>query len=89
MLKALEKQIKTVEDQEEKQIKVIEDYKKQLDNKNELSNTELFFSRETEILQNTYSKRLEKIDKLSKKIDYGDLNFIVNSSGLETNFIEL
>ena len=26
---------------------------------------------------------------MSKKIDYGDLKFIVNSSGLETNFSKL
>ena len=36
-----------------------------------------------------YNKRLNKIDELSEKIDYGDLIFIVNSSGLETNFSEL
>ena len=31
-------------------------------------------------------KRLNKIDELSKKIDYGDLKFILNSIGLETDF---
>ena len=36
-----------------------------------------------------YNKRLDKIDELSETIDYGDLKFIVNSSGLETNFSEL
>ena len=29
------------------------------------------------------------MDQLSKTIDYGDLKFIVNNSGLETNFSEL
>ena len=38
---------------------------------------------------NIYNKRLDKIDKLSKKIDYGHLKFIVNSTGLETDFSEL
>ena len=46
-------------------------------------------SKEKEIFKNIYNKRLNKIDELSKKIDYGDLIFIVNSSGLETNFSEL
>ena len=36
-----------------------------------------------------YSKRLDKIDELSKKIDYGNLKFLVSSSGLETDFSEL
>ena len=36
-----------------------------------------------------YSKRLDKIDELSKKIDYDNLKFIVSSSGLETDFSEL
>ena len=29
------------------------------------------------------------MDELSKTIDYGDLKFTVNSTGLETNFSEL
>ena len=46
-------------------------------------------SKEREIFKNIYNKRLDKIDELSETIDYGDLKFIVNSSGLETNFSEL
>ena len=40
-------------------------------------------------LRKKNSKRLNKIDELSKKIDYGNLKFIVNSTRLETNFFEL
>ena len=29
------------------------------------------------------------MDELSKTIDYGDLKFIISSSGTETNFSEL
>ena len=43
------------------------------------------FSKEREIFKNIYNKRLNKIDELSRKIDYGDLKFIVHCSGLETN----
>ena len=47
-------------------------------------------SKEREIFKNIYNKRLNnKIDGLSKKIDYGNLKFIVNSSGLETKFSDL
>ena len=57
--------------------------------RNQLDNNELLLSKEREIFKNIYSKRLNKIDDLSKTIVYGDLNFIVNSSGLETDFSEL
>ena len=46
-------------------------------------------SKEREIFKNTYNKRLEKIDELSKKIDTDNLKFIVNSSGLEADISEL
>ena len=46
-------------------------------------------SKEREIFKSIYNKILDKIDELSKKIDYGDLKFIVNSSGLETDFSEI
>ena len=39
---------------------------------------------EREIFKNINNKRLDKIDALSKPIDYCDLKFIVNSGGLET-----
>ena len=36
-----------------------------------------------------YNKRLDKIDEVSKKNDYGDLEFVANNSGLQANFNEL
>ena len=92
--KAFEKQTKTIEDLGEKQIKAVEDNKKQLDNldnKKQLGNNEreALLSKEREVLKNIYCKRLSKIDELSKKIDYGNLKFIVNISGIETNISEL
>ena len=81
--KAFEKQRKAIEDLGEKQIKAIEDNKKQL------GNNELLLSKEREIFKNIYNKRLNKITELTKKIDYGDLKIIVNSSGLDTDFSEL
>ena len=89
LARAFEKQTKTIEYQGEKQIKGIEDNKKQLDNldnKTQLSNNELLLSKEREIFKTIYNKRLNKIDELSRKMDYIDLKFIINSSGLETDF---
>ena len=75
--KAFEKQTKTIEDQGEKQVKAIEDNKKQVDNKKELGDNELLLSKEREAFKNIYNKRFSEVDELSKKIDYGDLKFIV------------
>ena len=44
------------------------------------------FSKEKEIFKNIYNERLDKVDELSKKIDY---NSTVNSTCLGTDFIEL
>ena len=43
-------------------------------------------SKERKTFKNVYNKRLDKIDELSEIIDYGDLKFIVNRSGLEACF---
>ena len=75
--KAFEKQTKTIEDQGEKQVKAIEDNKKQVDNKKELDDNELLLSKEREAFKNIYDERFSEVDELSKKIDYGDLKFIV------------
>ena len=75
--KAFEKQTKTIEDQGEKQVKAIEDNKKQVDNKKELGDNELLLSKEREAFKNIYNERFSEVDELSKKIDYGDLKFIV------------
>ena len=79
---------KKIEDQGETQIKAIEENKKQLYNK-QPGNNELLLSKEIEIFKNVYDKRINKIDKLSKKNDYGDLKFISSSSGTENDFSEL
>ena len=79
---------KTIENQGEKQVKAIEVNKKQL-YINQPGNYELLISKEREIFKNIYNKRLNKIDELSKTNDYGDLKFIISSSGTETDFSEL
>ena len=86
--KSFEKQVKTIKYQGEKQIKAIEDNKRQLHNKQQ-GNNELLLSKVREILKNIYNKMLDKIDELSKTIDYGKLKLIVNNTGLETNFRQL
>ena len=86
--KAFEKQTKIIEDQGETQIKAIEENKKQLYNK-QPGNNELLLSKEIEIFKNVYEKRIDKIGKLSKKNNYGDLKFIISSSGTENDFSEL
>ena len=86
--KAFEKQTKIIKDQGEKQIKAIQDNKEQLvniNNDDDYKNT-LLLSREREIFINIYSKRLDKIEKLSKKIDYNNLKYTVISSGEEFEF---
>ena len=57
-----------------------------LNDKKQLGKNELLLSKEKAIFKNIYNKRLDKVDKLSKKIDCDGLKFILNSSGLETNF---
>ena len=41
------------------------------------------------MFKNIYKKRCDKVDELSKTIDYADLNFIVNDSVLKTSFSKL
>ena len=57
--------------------------------KKELGDHELLLSKERDIFKNIFNRRLDKIDELSKTIDYIDLKFIVNGSDLETNFSKL
>ena len=64
------------------------------DNKEQLVNinsddhykNKLLLSREREIFKNIYNKRLNKIEELSKKIDYNNLKYTVISSGEEFEF---
>ena len=84
--KAFEKQIKTIEDQREKQVEVVEnwkDYKKQLVNDYE---DKLLHSKEREIFQNIYNKRLDKIKGITGKIDDNNLVFTTISTRINTDF---
>ena len=72
----------------EENIKKQNENKKQLYNK-QPRNNELLLSKEREILKNIYNKKLNKIDELSKTIDYNDMKLIISSSGTEANFSEL
>ena len=49
----------------------------------------MLLSKERKIFKNIYNKRLDKIDEASKTIEYGDLKFIISSSGIETDFSKL
>ena len=77
-----------LKDQREKHIKAIQDNKEQLVNINNDDEYEnkLLLSSEREIFKNIYKKRLDKMEELSKKIDYNNLKYIVMSSGKEFRF---
>ena len=67
--KAIEKQIKTIEDQGERQIEILKDLK---DHNKQLTNEydgKLLIWKEREISKNIYNKTLDKIKELSEKID--------------------
>ena len=86
--KAFEKQTKTIEDQGEKQIKAIQDNKKlQLPNDYDYKD-KLLISREIEIVKDIYNKRMDKIEKLNNKIDYDNLKYVVEKSGVKKDIIE-
>ena len=80
--KAFEKQIKTIEDQGEKQIKAIQSNKQQSISDNDYKD-KLLISRKTEIFKDIYNKRLDKIEELNSKIDYDNLKYIVEKSGVK------
>ena len=88
--KALEKQIKTIEDQGKKQVKAIQD-NKQLVNINDDDDYKykLLLSRERKVFKDIYNKRLDKIEELNNKIDYNDLNYSVVGTGDEYSFDDL
>ena len=85
MGKAFEKQRKTIKNQGEKQKKAIQDNKEQLVNINNDDDykNKLLLSGEKEIFKNIYNKRYDKIEELSKKIDYNNLKYTVTSRGEE------
>ena len=76
--KAFGKQIKTIKDQGIKQVKAIQDNKQivNINNDDDYKN-KLLLSKEREIFNDIYDKRLDKIEKLNEKIDYGNLEYVV------------
>ena len=88
--KALEKQIKTIEDQGKKQVKAIQDNKHLVNiNKDDDYKDKLLLSREREIFKDIYNKILAKIEELNNNIDYNNLNYVVVGTGDEYNFNNL
>ena len=68
--KALEKQIKTIEDQGKKQVKAIQDNKQLVNITKDDYKDKLLLSKEGEIFKDIYNKRLDKIEELNNKIEY-------------------
>ena len=77
--------MKTIEDRGEKQIKAIKDNKQQLISDNDYKD-KLSVSKEREIFKGIYNKRLDKIEELNNKIDYDNLKYVVERSGVEYDF---
>ena len=86
--KALEKQIKTIENQGKKQVKAIQDNKQSVNiNINEDDyKDKLLLSKEREIFKDIYNKRLDKIEEINNEIDYDNLDYVVLRSDMEYNF---
>ena len=85
--KAFEKQIKPIEDQGEKQIKAIQSNKQQSISYNDYKD-KLLISKEIEIFKDIYNKRLDKIEELNNKIDYDNLKYVVEKSGVKKDSVE-
>ena len=87
--KAFEKQIKTIEDQEEKQIDALNlsEPKKQLVSVNDNDHEDkLLHSKEQEMFEDIYKKWLDKIEELTNKIDDNNLIFTILSTGETFDF---
>ena len=86
---AFEKQIKTIEDQEEKQIDALNlsEPKKQLVSVNDNDyEDKLLHSKEQEMFEDIYKKWLDKIEELTNKIDDNNLIFTILSTGETFDF---
>ena len=84
--KAIEKQRKTIEDQEEKQAKAIQDNKQLVNiNKDDYKN-KLLLSKEREIFKDITNKKLNKIEEMNNEIDYDDLDYVILNKDMEYNF---
>ena len=84
LVKNFEKQIKTIEYQGKKQVdalKNLKDQNKQLVNVNNDYEDKLLHSKERGIFRNTYNKRLDKTEELTKKNDGNNLIFATLSTG--------
>ena len=86
--KAIEKQIKTIEDQGKKQVKATQDNKQIANINDDDYKDKLLLSREREIFKDIYNKRLDKIEELNNKIDYNDLDYVALNSSKIYNFSE-
>ena len=87
--KVFEKQIKTIEDQGQKQVKAIQDNRHLVNINDDDYKDKLLHSKEREIFQDIYNKRLDKIEELDNKIDYDNLKYVVVGTGDEYNFDNL
>ena len=77
--KAIEKQIKTIEDQGEKQIKAIQDNKKQLTNTKEVTIKNII---PENILNDEAKKEIDKISEIEKTVDREKLS---DCNGIRTH----
>ena len=50
------------------------------------SKNELLISKERKIFKNIRNKRRDKIEELANKVNYDDLKYVTESSGIETDF---
>ena len=88
--KAFGKQTKTIKDQGKKQVKAIQDNKQLFNiNKDDYKydyKDKLLLSKEREIFKDIYNKRIDKIEELDNKIDYGGLNYVTLNKNMEYDF---
>ena len=84
--KAIEKQRKAIEDQGKEQVKAIQDNKQLVSINKDDYKDKLLFSKEREIFKDIFNKRLNKIEEMSNKIDYDDLDYVILSKDMEYNF---
>ena len=90
--KAFEKQIKIIEDQRERRVEVLKDLKNLnlKDHQKQPANDykDKLISKEQYIFKNIYNKRLDKIKKLTEKIDDNNLVFTIINTGRKSDFIK-
>ena len=87
--KALEKQIKTIENQGRKQVKAIQDNKQLVNINKDDYKDKLLHSKESEIFKDIYNKRLDKIEELNNKIDYDNPKYVAINNNTTYNFSDI